>query len=221
MEISMLIGAMVAAAIYTLTPGPAFLAMLGIGAAQGRRASAGFLFGHFAGDIMWASLALVAIIGSRVLDPMVFDILAMICGVYLFWLGIRAVTAKRKIDGAATITVRRPWRRGFIFGITNPKGYPVAVAMFTALLAQDAASLGWDSMTGLLLASAVGFLIADLILIWLVGLGVLRRAYQRHEIWIVRATGVLFIGFAVQAIANALPNLGHSLAHGFSTLRKP
>src|SRR5690606_27453459 len=106
-------------------------------------------------------------------------------------------------------------------GLTNPKGYPVAVAMFTALLAQDAASLGWDSMTGLLLASAVGFLIADLILIWLVGLGVLRRMYQRHEIWIVRATGVLFIGFAVQAIANALPNLGHSLAHGFSTLRKP
>ncbi|WP_417813635.1 LysE family translocator [Thalassospira alkalitolerans] len=221
MEISMLIGAMVAAAIYTLTPGPAFLAMLGIGAAQGRRASANFLIGHFAGDMMWASLALVAIIGSRVLDPMVFNILAMICGIYLFWLGIRAVMAKRKPDGAVNIVVRRPLRRGFIFGITNPKGYPVAVAMFTALLAQDAASLDWNSMSGLLLASAIGFLIADMILIWLVGLGVLRRLYRRHEIWIVRATGILFIGFAVQAIANALPSLSHSLAHSFGALRKP
>ncbi|MDP2697087.1 LysE family translocator [Thalassospira sp.] len=207
MEISMLIGAMVAAAIYTLTPGPAFLAMLGIGAAQGRGASAGFLFGHFAGDMMWASLALVAIIGSRVLNPMMFDILAMICGVYLFWLGVRAVMAKRRIDGSVDIIVKRPWRRGFIFGITNPKGYPVAVAMFTALLAKDAAFLDWSSMTGLLSAAAVGFLLADMILIWVVGLGVLRRFYQRHEIWIVRATGVLFIGFAIQAIMSSLPGL--------------
>lgn len=207
MEWSMLAGAMVAAAIYTLTPGPAFLAMMGIGAAQGRRASAGFLFGHFAGDMLWASMALVAIIGSRVLDPTVFNVLAMVCGVYLFWLGWRAMTAKRKPDGANTLEIRRPWRRGFIFGITNPKGYPVAVAMFTALLAGNATTLGWSSMTGLLIAAAAGFLFADMVLIWLVGLGFLRRFYQRHEIWIVRATGILFIGFAVQAIHGALPGL--------------
>ncbi|OKH89517.1 LysE family translocator [Thalassospira sp. TSL5-1] len=207
MEFSMLMGAMLAAAIYVLTPGPAFLAMLGLGAAQGRAASAGFLFGHLAGDLMWAGLALVAIIGSRVMDPVVFHALAMICGVYLFWLGFRALTARRKPQGELDIAIRHPWRRGLIFGITNPKGYPVAVAMFTALLAKNADMLDWSSMAGLLAASLVGFVLADLILIWLVGLGFLRRFYVRHQIWIVRATGLIFIGFAIQAIVNALPGL--------------
>ncbi|OSQ39039.1 LysE family translocator [Thalassospira mesophila] len=209
MELSMLIGAMVAAAIYVLTPGPAFLAMLGLGAAQGRAASAGFLFGHLAGDVMWAGLALVAIIGSRVMDPVVFHALAMVCGVYLFWLGFLALTARRKTEGGVDMIIRRPWRRGLVFGITNPKGYPVAVAMFTALLAKNADMLDWGSMGGLLAASLVGFILADLILIWLVGLGFLRRFYLRHQIWIVRATGLIFIGFAVQAITSSLPGLWH------------
>jgi threonine/homoserine/homoserine lactone efflux protein len=200
---------MIAAAIYVLTPGPAFLAMLGLGAAQGRAASAGFLFGHLAGDIMWAGLALVAIIGSRVMDPVVFHALAMVCGVYLFWLGFRALTARSKAEGGVDMVIRRPWRRGLIFGITNPKGYPVAVAMFTALLAKNADMLDWGSMAGLLAASLVGFILADLILIWLVGLGFLRKFYLRYQIWIVRATGLIFIGFAVQAITSSLPGLWH------------
>ena len=41
----------------TLIPGPAFLALLGIGATQGRRAGVGFLAGHLAGDVVWAALA--------------------------------------------------------------------------------------------------------------------------------------------------------------------
>ena len=61
---TLLLPALLAAAAYTLTPGPAFLALLGIGATQGRRAGIGFLAGHLAGDVMWASLALVAIIGA-------------------------------------------------------------------------------------------------------------------------------------------------------------
>lgn len=47
----LLASAAAAGASYTLIPGPAFLALLGIGASQGRRAGAGFLAGHFAGDV--------------------------------------------------------------------------------------------------------------------------------------------------------------------------
>ena len=89
------------------------------------------------------------------------------------------------------MTVERPYRRGLIFGLTNPKGYPVALATFTALLA----------------VSFLGFLVADIILIGIIGASVVRRFYRRHELAIVRLSGVLFMGFAVQAVWHAAPGL--------------
>jgi threonine/homoserine/homoserine lactone efflux protein len=109
---SLLLASAAAGAAYTLTPGPGFLALLGIGAAQGRRAGAGFIFGHFAGDVVWSSLALLAIIGARSIGSIVFDILGLACGAYLGWLGARAVTARPRADGTPTVTVRRPLLRG-------------------------------------------------------------------------------------------------------------
>ena len=82
MPTSLLLASFAAGAAYTLTPGPGFLALLGIGAAQGRRAGAGFIFGHFAGDVLWSTLALLAIIGARTIGPVVFDLLGLVCGAY-------------------------------------------------------------------------------------------------------------------------------------------
>jgi threonine/homoserine/homoserine lactone efflux protein len=39
------------------------------------------------------------------------------------------------------------------------------------------------------------------VLIWLIGTAPLRRLYRDHELWILRATGALFIGFAVNTLA--------------------
>lgn len=207
MDPTLLLVSAIAAAIYVLTPGPAVLALLSIGAAKGRPAGAAFLFGHLAGDILWASLALLAIIGARTIDPRFFDVLGLVCGLYLFYLGLRAVLARRTEDGSVDSGPVRPLRRGLVLGITNPKGYPVAVAMFTALLADHSGSLSWQGAPVLLLAALVGFLLADLFLIWLTGLRLLRRLYRRYEIWIVRATGLLFIAFSLQAFASSLPGL--------------
>ena len=72
------------------------------------------------------------------------------CGVYLCWLGYRAVTAKRLQDWIDDFVPREPLRRGLAFGLSNPKAYPVAVAMFTALLAEHAAALDWTALPALL-----------------------------------------------------------------------
>ena len=39
--------------------------------------------------------------------------------------------------------------------------------------------------------------------VWLVGTALLRRLYRRHELWLVRLTGLLFIGFAVNTLLHA------------------
>ncbi|MDA8249888.1 MAG: LysE family translocator [Rhodospirillales bacterium] len=208
----LLLASFAAAASYTLIPGPAFLALLGIGAAQGRRAGAGFILGHFAGDVLWSSLALLAIIGARAIGPLVFDVLGLVCGLYLGWLGARAVTARRRDPEAQVALVRRPLLRGLAFGLTNPKGYPVAVATFTALLAGHAAGLDWHAMPPLLGAACVGFLSADCILIAVIGAARVRRLYRRHELWIVRGSGLIFLGFAAAALLGAAPGLRRAMA---------
>ena len=198
-----LLAAAVAGGAYTLVPGPAFLALLGIGAAGGRRAGALFLAGHFAGDVIWACLSLVAIIGTRTIGPAIFNVLGLVCGVYLCVLGYRAVTARQRDDGSTTFVPRDPLRRGLAFGLSNPKAYPVAVAMFTALLADHAGALDWLALPPLLLAACCGFLIADVILIAIIGARPVRRWYRGHALWVTRASGVIFLGFGIQAIVSA------------------
>ncbi len=207
MTFGLLLASALSGAAYTLTPGPAFLALLGIGAGRGRRAGALFLCGHFVGDVLWASLSLTAVIGARSLGTLLFDCLGLICGAYLCWLGFRSATARRRADGTVTTEPRQPMLRGLAFGISNPKAYPVAVAMFTALLSRYAHALDWSAFAPLLAAACVGFVAADTILVAVIGAGLVRRFYQRHALWVTRASGVLFLGFGVHAIASAGPGV--------------
>lgn len=209
---SLLVSAGLAGAIVVLTPGPAVLAFLGIGAAQGRLAGAYFLFGHLVGDLLWTVLALVALVGARLVSPWVFHGLALFCGVYLFWLGFKALSARRSGSGGVELAVRLPLARGLMFGLSNPKSYPVTLSVFTALLAHDLGALTVGNAPLFLAACFAGFLAADAILIWLVGMAVVRRFYRRHELWIVRATGLLFIGFALNTLIHAWQDVSTALA---------
>jgi len=199
----LLLASAVAGGAYTLAPGPAFLALLGIGAGGGRRAGARFLAGHFAGDVIWAALALIAIIGAKTIGTTIFRVLDVVCGAYLCWLGFRAVTARHLDDGTTNFAPREPLRRGLAFGLSNPKAYPVAVAMFTALLADHAAALRWAALPPLLAAACAGFVTADIILVTIIGAGLVRRWYRQHALRITRASGVVFLGFGLQAIVSA------------------
>ena len=207
LTLGLLLASAASGAAYTLAPGPAFLALLGIGASRGRRAGALFLCGHFAGDVLWASLALVAIIGARSIGTLVFDVLGLLCGGYLCLLGWRAVSVRQGADGMLTNEPRRPLLRGLAFGLSNPKAYPVSIAMFTALLASHAGALDWDAFAPLLGAACVGFVAADIVLVGVIGAGVVRRLYRRHALWVTRISGVLFLGFGVHAIVTSGPGV--------------
>lgn len=193
---------------YGITPGPGVLAVFGIGADRGRSAGARFLGGHIAGDILWYTLALVSIIGASSIGDLVFQVLGLLSGAYLIWLGVSAIRHASRTGEAAPeaggLAVRRPLMHGIVFGITNPKAYPVAAAMFTALLAGKAASLHWSSLPALVVMAGLGSLAAYAVLVFAVGLPFSRRFYRRHEPWIVRICGAIFIAFGVKSIADSL-----------------
>lgn len=204
---SLLLASGFAGFVYGIAPGPAVLALFGISANQGRGAGAAFVTGHLVGDAIWSSLALVAIIGAQTVGSTVFDVLGLLCGIYLFWLGWNAIRATASGAQAGAPTARRPLLRGLIFGVTNPKGYPVAVATFTALLAGYASGLNWSILPALVVAACAGSFAAYAILVAVTGTGTVRRLYRKHETLIVRASGLMFIGFALHAFYQSVPGL--------------
>ena len=206
MSASLPVLAATAGALYIITPGPAFVALLGLCAARGRRAGFGFVLGHMAGDLLWSSLALLALVGAQAIHPAVFDLLGLACGLYLLVLGWQALKARSAAEAGLAL-FDRPLRRGLIFGLTNPKGYPVAVGMFAALLGPRAAELDFALAPALVAASMAGGAVAALGLVAFAGLSSVRRFYTRRERLVTRAAGLLFIGFGLSAIASAAPGL--------------
>ena len=104
--------------------------------------------GHLLGDVVWCSTALIAIVGAREVGSSAFDVLGVLSGVYLFWLGWRAIRTQRRNSDAPQGAARDPFWHDILFGLTNPKAYPVAVATFTALLSSRAELLSFIA-TGL------------------------------------------------------------------------
>jgi threonine/homoserine/homoserine lactone efflux protein len=191
-----------AAYLYVVAPGPAFLALFTLAAAKGRAAGAWFICGHLVGDVTWGALAFAAIIGASRIGPTLFEILGFGCGAYLIYLGLKAVTTK-KDSGAPAVGSRRPLLAGMAFGLTNPKSYPVAVAMFTALAAPFADKLTFADAPQLMLAAFLGFLAGDLTLIFAAGLPAVRRFFLRHGLIVTRVVGTLFIAFGAKSIYDA------------------
>ena len=189
---------------YVLVPGPATLAALGISASQGRVASAKFLGAHLLGDVIWSTLALLAIVGVSRLGPELFDALGIACGIYLVWLGAKALRVQA--NSTAPI-ISDPVRAGLIFGLTNPKAYPFALAMFTALLGRFGSIMTVADAPILVGMALIGFVVADAIVVVWTGLRPIRRLFERHRSFITRATGAIFVLFGAKSINDAVASM--------------
>jgi threonine/homoserine/homoserine lactone efflux protein len=194
-----LIATVVAAYLYVVTLGPAFLALFTLAASRGRAAGAYFICGHLIGDVVWGALAVAAIVGANRVGPTLFEALGFVCGAYLIYLGARAVMTR----SPKTIGAQRPLATGMAFGLTNPKSYPVALAMFSAIVVPYIGVLRATDAPQMFVAAFAGFLIADVTLIFAAGLPPVRRFFLTHGVVVTRIVGVIFILFGARSIADA------------------
>ncbi|WP_293863183.1 LysE family translocator [uncultured Alsobacter sp.] len=202
MSASLFISTILAGFIYVVTPGPAFLAVFALAARHGRAAGSRFLFGHLAGDILWGALALAAIVGVNQLGPLLFEALGVGCGLYLIWLGVKAVLARD--DGtAAVVGSLRPVRAGLVFGLTNPKAYPVSLAVFTALTVRHASEISLETAPALMGAATIGFVLGAATIVFWAGLDVVRRFFLKHGLIVNRIVGVTFVLFGAKSLFDA------------------
>ena len=202
MTLTMFIATLVAGFVYSVIPGPAVLLVFSLAAQHGRGIGAKFLAGHMAGDIVWSAMAFASILGVSQMGPMLFEILGAGCGLYLIYLGIKAMFAK-SIGEAPVLRGHRPYRAGFLFGLTNPKAYPVAVAVFTALLARYATELSWSSLPLMGLAAWIGIVLGYVATLFWAGLPLVRRFFLTHGVIVTRVIGVTFVLFGAKSIVDA------------------
>ncbi len=201
-DMRILAATLAAAYLYVVTPGPAFLALFTLSASRGRVSGAWFIIGHLIGDVTWGALAVAAIIGANRIGPTLFEGLGLVCGLYLIYLGWRAVTT-RKDAPPRTIGASRPLATGMAFGLTNPKSYPVALAMFSAIVAPYIGVLTMADVPQMFVAAFAGFLLADATLIFAAGLPAVRKLFLTHGIAVTRVVGVIFILFGARSISEA------------------
>lgn len=199
---AMFIATLVAGFVYSVIPGPAVLLVFTLAAQHGRGMGAKFLAGHMAGDIVWSAMAFASILGVSQMGPMLFEVLGAGCGLYLIYLGIKAMFAK-SIGEAPVLRGHRPYRTGFLFGLTNPKAYPVAVAVFTALLARYAMELSWSSLPLMGLAAWIGIVLGYVATLFWAGLPLVRRFFLTHGVIVTRVIGMTFVLFGAKSIVDA------------------
>ncbi len=198
MDPHILLATALAGYLYVVSPGPAFLALFTLTAAKGRNTGARFLGGHLVGDAVWGALAVAAIVGANRLGPTLFAVLGLGCGLYLTYLGVRAATTRAGAPPRA-IGATRPLLTGMAFGLTNPKAYPVALAMFSAIVAPYVGALSLADAPKLMASAFAGFLAADATLIFAAGLPPVRRFFLAHGLMVTRTVGLLFIAFGARS----------------------
>lgn len=190
--------------LYVFIPGPATLAALSLSATVGRAACARFLGFHLLGDLTWAILAICAIVGISQTGPLLFDLLGIVCGLYLGWLGVKALRSSGRLQAAI---IHTPWISGLIFGYTNPKAYPFALAMFTAVFARHEEAMTFENAAPLVFAAFCGFSVATLGVVFWTGLPITPRAFSRYGLWMTRAIGLVFIAAGAKAIVSSACNI--------------
>lgn len=113
--------------------------------------------------------------------------LIAVSALYLVHLGVRALASVSAQGDASSAYVRRPLAHGAVSGLTNPKSYPVTLAIFTSVIAGN-----------------IGLLTADAVLVRLVGLPAVRRLYTRAALWITCGVAFLFFGFAACSLLHVV-----------------
>ncbi len=189
-----------------LIPGPAVLLTLSYALRRGTRAGLAAASGILAGNTLYFVLSGLGVVALLLASYRIFTLLKWGGALYLAFLGIRALLARRGIvpdpEAMQPGERRRALSAGFVTQISNPK----AIVFFAAILPQfiDVHRPVWLQLGILTLASIaieLGVLTG-----YTLAADRLRRspAAERASLWIERAGGAVLIGIAARVAGERL-----------------
>jgi threonine/homoserine/homoserine lactone efflux protein len=193
-----------AAILLTLSPGPDNMMVLGIGMAKGRMRGMAFGLGCAMGCLSHTLLAAVGVSALIAASPLAFTALKVCGGLYLAWMGFKAVRSR---GGAAagraegvTESARTLFLRGVFANAINPK----VALFFLSFLPQFVVARRGDANLQVALLG-ISFTVQAAILFGLLGFfsgavgGWLARR-PRAGMWLDRAAGAIFIALGLRLI---------------------
>lgn len=203
------------------SPGPDLFQIIRLGA-KNRRDGILTAAGIMVGNSIWIIASLLGLSALIATYPAILNILQLVGGGYLAWMGIGAVrswraqrstqqsaadsTAVEKVLDTSTSTSIGAWpalRSGIATNLSNPKAVLFFGSVFAQFIRPDM-GLGWSVFIGV-------FLIATG-LVWFIGFAVLVRklaaAITRNGAIIDLITGVIFIGLGMFMIFEGVVGIG-------------
>jgi threonine/homoserine/homoserine lactone efflux protein len=193
-----------AAILLTLSPGPDNMMVLGIGMAKGRARGMAFGLGCAMGCLSHTLLAVIGVSALIAASPLAFTALKVCGGLYLAWMGFKAIRSRggAAVGGLDNVTesARTLFLRGVAANAINPK---VALFFLSFLPQFVAAQRGGANLQTFLLG--VTFTLQAAILFGLLGyfsgaVGAWLGRRPRAGLWLDRAAGAIFIALGLRLI---------------------
>ncbi|TNC47030.1 LysE family translocator [Mumia zhuanghuii] len=198
MELSLLLAFAGLCVLLALTPGPDTFLVLRF-SLGGTRTGLAAAVGSATGSLLWALAVAAGLATLLEQSAEAYRAVKIAGGLYLLWLGIRALLRRGKglgdVEGAYGIGAGAAMRAGLISNVLNPKVGLFFVAVVPQFLPGHDASLGATLLLGVIFA-AVGFayfatiaVVAGRALAWLRRPRV-QRAIDRGTAGVITALGV-------------------------------
>lgn len=173
------------------SPGPATLAISSTSMAYGRRAGLALAAGVVVGSACWGIAAALGFSAIMMANVWLFEAVRILGACYLLWLAAKSLRSAWR-GGAVTqdtAAANRPFLKGLLLHLTNPKAVLGWGAIYAIALAPDvSASAVWGFFSALITASMVVFFGYAL----LFATAPISRAYSRSRRWFELTFGLLF-----------------------------
>ena len=187
------------AAMLAISPGPATAMVIHSAARAGRRTAILATAGNAAGLALWAVASMFGVSALVAASATAFTVLKVVGAAVLMWLGIQAVRRSRKPQDAPQMRPGRPFSRGVVTALANPKVGLFYVALLPQFVPDGAPLL---PTTLLLAASQITLSVAWYLLLVTV-ISRARAAFMRGARRLEAASGAAMIGFGFKLASDA------------------
>ena len=190
------------AGLAIVSPGPGFAVVVKNSLTYGREAGIATTLGNALGDVTHVALNLLGIGLLIANSPSALGTIRLAGAFYLFWLGIKGILSKVRIENApealATTENRlRAFYDGFLATLSNPKAFIFVFALFSVVVSTETPLYhkmvygGWIGVLSLCWFTVVAIFFTDTRFV---------NKFQAYRHWLERGTGLVLIAFSVSLL---------------------
>jgi RhtB (resistance to homoserine/threonine) family protein len=187
------------AGLAIMSPGPGFAVVVKNSLTYGREAGIATALGNALGDMTHVALNLLGIGLLITNSPRAFGVIQLTGAIYLFWLGIRGILSKPRVENDFEFVYKktnrfRAFYDGFLATLSNPKAFIFVFALFSVVVSVETPLYhklvygGWIGVLSLCWFTIVAIFFTDNRFV---------SKFQDYRHWLERATGLILIAFSI------------------------